>query len=133
MVTRATAMASPPNLKPPGRRVGSASTSTRAAPLLRIPAISMAGEAAKTMPASSGAVSFIACVVDDVTRETVSRAVAHLGWSDAKVRAGGIETAARSIDNASDEADGSAAGGHGFRGLTRHTNSRYPTQRRRPS
>jgi len=58
----------------------------------------MASEAAKTMPASSGAVSFIACVADDVTRETVSRAVAHLGWSDAKVRAGGIETAARSID-----------------------------------
>jgi pilus assembly protein CpaE len=58
----------------------------------------MASEAAKTMPASSGAVSFIACVADDVTRETVSRAVAHLGWSDAKVRAGGIETARTAID-----------------------------------
>src|SRR5260370_34152320 len=63
-----------------------------------MPATSMVGEAANARPAASGAVSSIACVAADGTRETVSRAVAHLGWSDAKVRAGGIDTARRSID-----------------------------------
>jgi pilus assembly protein CpaE len=58
----------------------------------------MGGEAAKAVPADSGAVRFVACVADDVTRETVSRSVANLGWSDAKVRAGGIDTARRAID-----------------------------------
>ncbi len=58
----------------------------------------MASEAAKAVPAGSAAVRFVACVADDVTRETVSRAVASLGWSDAKVRAGGVETAGRAID-----------------------------------
>jgi pilus assembly protein CpaE len=53
----------------------------------------MMSEAAKMEPAASGSVRFVACVADDVTRETVSRAVAHLGWSNAKVKAGGIETA----------------------------------------
>jgi pilus assembly protein CpaE len=53
----------------------------------------MMSEAAKMEPAASGSVRFVACVADDVTRETVSRAVAHLGWSNAKVKAGGIEAA----------------------------------------
>src|SRR5689334_2001122 len=94
---RASATASPTSRIRP-RRPAASAPGPAARRAVETPAISMASEAAKTMPASSGAVSFIACVADDVTRETVSRAVAHLGWSDAKVRAGGIETAARSID-----------------------------------
>lgn len=58
----------------------------------------MMSEAVKIEPATGGAVRFLACVADDVTRETVSRAVAHLGWSNAKVRAGGVETAGSTID-----------------------------------
>jgi len=56
------------------------------------------GEAAVAGPAASGSFRFVACVADDVTRETVSRAVAQLGWPNAKVRAGGIDAARRSID-----------------------------------
>ncbi|HYM01605.1 MAG TPA: AAA family ATPase [Stellaceae bacterium] len=56
------------------------------------------GEAAVAGPAASGSFRFVACVADDVTRETVSRAVAHLGWPNAKVRPGGLDTARRSID-----------------------------------
>jgi pilus assembly protein CpaE len=58
----------------------------------------MMSGAAKAEPALSGGLRFVACVVDDVTREAVSRAVAHLGWQNAKVRAGGIDAARRSID-----------------------------------
>jgi pilus assembly protein CpaE len=46
----------------------------------------------------SGGLRFVACVADDVTREAVSRAVANLGWQNAKVRPGGIDAARRSID-----------------------------------
>ena len=58
----------------------------------------MLGEAAKAEPAAGGRQRFVACVADDVTREAVSRAVAQLGWSNAKVRAGGLDVARRSID-----------------------------------
>jgi pilus assembly protein CpaE len=58
----------------------------------------MMGEAAKAEPLVAGRQRFVACVADDVTREAVSRAVAQLGWSSAKVRAGGLETALKSID-----------------------------------
>lgn len=60
----------------------------------------MMSEAVKMEPAAASAVRFVACVGDDVTRETVSRAVAHLGWSNAKVRAGGVETARGAVDSA---------------------------------
>jgi pilus assembly protein CpaE len=56
------------------------------------------GEAVKAEPVASGKLRFVACVADDVTREAVSRAVGQLGWSNAKVRAGGLDTARRSID-----------------------------------
>jgi pilus assembly protein CpaE len=58
----------------------------------------MMGEAAKAEPVGGSRQRFVACVADDVTREAVSRAVAQLGWANAKVRAGGIEEARRSID-----------------------------------
>jgi pilus assembly protein CpaE len=58
----------------------------------------MMGEAAKAEPVAGSGLRFVACVADDVTREAVSRAVAHLGWSNAKVRAGGIDVARKSID-----------------------------------
>jgi pilus assembly protein CpaE len=56
------------------------------------------GEAARAEPVSGSRLRFVACVVDDVTREAVSRAVSQLGWSNAKVRAGGLDAARRSID-----------------------------------
>ncbi len=55
-------------------------------------------EAAKAEPVVGSRLRFVACVADDVTREAVSRAVAQLGWSNAKVRAGGLDVARRSID-----------------------------------
>ncbi len=58
----------------------------------------MMGEAAKAEPVAGARLRFVACVADDVTREAVNRAVAQLGWSNAKVRAGGIDVARRSID-----------------------------------
>jgi pilus assembly protein CpaE len=58
----------------------------------------MSSEAAKAEPAAGGAFRFIACVADDVTRETVSRAFVQLGWSSAKVRPGGLDAARKSID-----------------------------------
>ena len=58
----------------------------------------MMGEAAKAEPTAGNRLRFVACVADDVTREAVSRAVAQLGWSNAKVRAGGLDVARRSID-----------------------------------
>jgi len=58
----------------------------------------MMGEAAKAEPASGSRPRFVACVADDVTREAVSRAVAQLGWSNAKVKAGGLQAAMKAID-----------------------------------
>jgi pilus assembly protein CpaE len=58
----------------------------------------MIGEAAKAEPTQGPRLRFVACVADDVTREAVNRAVAQLGWSNAKVRAGGLEAARGSID-----------------------------------
>jgi pilus assembly protein CpaE len=58
----------------------------------------MMSGAAKAEPALGGGLRFVACVADDVTREAVSRAVATLGWQNAKVRPGGIDAARRSID-----------------------------------
>jgi pilus assembly protein CpaE len=58
----------------------------------------MMSEAAKAEPSAGNRARFVACVADDVTREAVSRAVAQLGWSNAKVRAGGLEVALKSID-----------------------------------
>jgi pilus assembly protein CpaE len=58
----------------------------------------MMSGAAKVEPALGGGLRFVACVADDVTREAVSRAVANLGWQNAKVRPGGIDAARRSID-----------------------------------
>jgi len=55
-------------------------------------------EAAKAEPASGSRPRFVACVADDVTREAVSRAVAQLGWSNAKVKAGGLQAAMKAID-----------------------------------
>jgi pilus assembly protein CpaE len=47
---------------------------------------------------ASGSRSFIACIADEVTRETVSRVVSHLDNLDAKVRAGDIASARKAID-----------------------------------
>lgn len=58
----------------------------------------MMGEAAKAEPVGGSRQRFVACVADDVTREAVSRAVAQLGWANAKVRAGGLDVARKSID-----------------------------------
>jgi pilus assembly protein CpaE len=58
----------------------------------------MMGEPAKAEPMTTSGLRFVACVADDVTREAVSRAVQHLGWSHAKVRPGGVDAARRSID-----------------------------------
>jgi pilus assembly protein CpaE len=58
----------------------------------------MMAEAAKAEPSSGNRPRFVACVADDVTREAVSRAVSQLGWSNAKVKAGGLQAAIKAID-----------------------------------
>jgi pilus assembly protein CpaE len=44
------------------------------------------------------ALSFLACIGDEVTRETVNRVVSHLGALEAKVRAGDLAIARKAID-----------------------------------
>jgi len=45
-----------------------------------------------------GSLSFLACIGDEVTRETVNRVVSHLGTLEAKVRAGDLASARKAID-----------------------------------
>ena len=45
-----------------------------------------------------GSLSFLACIGDEVTRETVNRVVSHLGTLQAKVRAGDLASARKAID-----------------------------------
>lgn len=47
---------------------------------------------------AAGSLSFLACIGDEVTRETVNRVVSHLGSLDAKVRAGDLASARKAID-----------------------------------
>ncbi len=47
---------------------------------------------------AAGALSFLACIGDEVTRETVNRVVSHLGALEAKVRAGDLAIARKAID-----------------------------------
>ena len=47
---------------------------------------------------ASGSLSFLACIGDEVTRETVNRVVSHLGTLEAKVRAGDLASARKAID-----------------------------------
>lgn len=47
---------------------------------------------------AAGSLSFLACIGDEVTRETVNRVVSHLGALEAKVRAGDLATARKAID-----------------------------------
>jgi pilus assembly protein CpaE len=48
----------------------------------------------KTAPAAAASTpAFLACVVDEVTRETVSRVAGQLGWAQAKIKPGGIDAA----------------------------------------
>lgn len=56
-------------------------------------------QAAKLV-AETAAPRLVALVADDVTRETVNRAAAELGWNDASVRAGGLAKAVRAVDAA---------------------------------
>ena len=46
----------------------------------------------------AGSLNFLACIGDEVTRETVNRVVSHLGALQAKVRAGDLATARKAID-----------------------------------
>jgi pilus assembly protein CpaE len=47
---------------------------------------------------TAGSLSFLACIGDEVTRETVNRVVSHLGTLEAKVRAGDLAAARKAID-----------------------------------
>ena len=47
---------------------------------------------------AAGSLSFLACIGDEVTRETVNRVVSHLGTLEAKVRAGDLASARKAID-----------------------------------
>jgi pilus assembly protein CpaE len=47
---------------------------------------------------SAGSLKFLACIGDEVTRETVTRVVSHLGALEAKVRAGDLASARKAID-----------------------------------
>jgi pilus assembly protein CpaE len=46
----------------------------------------------------SRSLNFLACVADEVTRETVNRVVSHLGGLQAKVRAGDLVAARKALD-----------------------------------
>jgi pilus assembly protein CpaE len=50
---------------------------------------------------TAGSLSFLACIGDEVTRETVNRVVSHLGTLEAKVRAGDLAAARKAIDSKS--------------------------------
>lgn len=47
---------------------------------------------------AAGSLSFLACIGDEVTRETVNRVVSHLGNLEAKVRAGDLVAARKAVD-----------------------------------
>ena len=47
---------------------------------------------------AAGSLSFLACIADEVTRETVNRVVSHLGSLEAKVRSGDLASARKAID-----------------------------------
>ncbi|HLJ22019.1 MAG TPA: cellulose synthase operon protein YhjQ/BcsQ [Stellaceae bacterium] len=47
---------------------------------------------------AAASLNFLACIGDEVTRETVNRVVSHLGNLDAKVRAGDLASARKAID-----------------------------------
>jgi len=47
---------------------------------------------------AAGSLNFLACIGDEVTRETVNRVVSHLVALDAKVRAGDLAFARKAID-----------------------------------
>ncbi len=55
-------------------------------------------QAAKALTGKKEPVRFIACITDEVTREAVGRAATSLGWTDAKVRPGGIAIAPHEVD-----------------------------------
>ena len=57
-------------------------------------------DAAEAQREDPGALNFLACVSDEVTRETVNRVVSHLGPLRAKVRSGDLASAQRAIDAA---------------------------------
>ena len=57
-------------------------------------------DAAEAQREDPGALNFLACVSDEVTRETVNRVVSHLGPLKAKVRSGDLASAQRAIDAA---------------------------------
>jgi pilus assembly protein CpaE len=47
---------------------------------------------------AAGSLNFLACIGDEVTRETVSRVVSHLGALEAKVRAGDLASVRKALD-----------------------------------
>jgi len=47
---------------------------------------------------AAASLNFLACIGDEVTRETVNRVVSHLGTLEAKVRAGDLAAARKAID-----------------------------------
>jgi pilus assembly protein CpaE len=55
-------------------------------------------QAAKIVVNIPPAVSLLALVADEVTREAASRAAAQLGWTDVTVQPGGLAKAARTLD-----------------------------------
>lgn len=55
-------------------------------------------DAAQAQLPDTGTLNFLACVGDEVTRETVDRVVGQLGWTQAKVRGSDIGAAQRAID-----------------------------------
>jgi pilus assembly protein CpaE len=57
-------------------------------------------DAAEAQREDPRAINFLACVGDEVTRETVNRVVSHLGPLQAKVRSGDLASAQRAIDPA---------------------------------
>jgi len=57
-------------------------------------------DAAALQREDTGALDLLACIGDEVTRETVNRVVSHLSFINGTVRAGNLATARKSIDPA---------------------------------
>ncbi|HUK10549.1 MAG TPA: cellulose synthase operon protein YhjQ/BcsQ [Stellaceae bacterium] len=57
-------------------------------------------DAAEARREDTAKLRFFACIGDEVTRETVNRVVSHLGGIEARVRAGNLAVAHKSIDPA---------------------------------
>lgn len=58
----------------------------------------MLGEADRSGVAADKSQRLLACVADDGTREAVSQALSQLGWSNAKIRTGGIDAVRHAVD-----------------------------------